>query len=251
MDFFQFTTLQWLLAGLAALLVGLSKSGFGGVGTLVVVLMATVMHGHEKESTGVVLPMLIIGDMFAVRVFHMHAKWAILKRLLAPAAVGVVIGWLLMDHISNVTFRPLIGGMVIVLTLLHLLHRRYPERFQAVPHSAWFAWAMGITAGATTMLANAAGPVMALFFLALALPKMELVATGAVYFLIMNLFKVPFSWDLGFITGKTLLFNAMLAPLVALGIFGGRFLLHRINQTLFEQILIGMTIFSALFLILR
>lgn len=251
MDFSQFSLHQWLLAGLAALLVGLAKSGFGGVGMLVLVLMACVMRGHEKESTGVVLPMLICGDLLAARVFRRHVQWPMLGRMLAPAALGVTLGYFWMNRIDNAAFKPLIGFIVLFLSALHVARQKYPDRFQTVPHRLWFAWAMGIAAGVTTMLANAAGPIVTLFFLALELPKLEFVATGALFFLIVNLFKVPFSWNLGFITGPTLAFNAAMAPLVGLGIIGGRYLLHRMNQEIFERVLLALTILSALHLIFR
>ena len=249
MDFSHLTAQQWLLAGLAALLVGLAKSGFGGVGMLILVLMANVMRGHERESTGVVLPLLICGDLFASHAFRRHVRWPMLFRLLPPAGVGVLLGFFWMRTLSNTGFKPLIGMIVLVLAALHLLRESMPQKFQNIPHNPWFAWGLGITAGITTMLANAAGPIMALFFLAMALPKLEFVATGALFFLAVNLFKIPFSMNLGFITGPSLAFNAVLIPLVALGIFGGRFLIHRMNQRLFEKVLLLLTIFTALHLI--
>jgi len=249
MDFSHLTSQQWLLAVLAALLVGLAKSGFSGVGMLILVLMANVMRGHERESTGVVLPLLICGDLFAAHAFHRHVRWPTLWRMLPPAAVGVCIGFFWMRTLSNTGFKPLIGVIVLTLSALHILRENLPGKFQNIPHSPWFVWTLGITAGITTMLANAAGPIVTLFFLAVALPKLEFVATGSLFFLAVNLFKMPFSMNLGFITPPSLVFNAALIPFVALGLFGGKFLIHRIKQSLFEQILLVLTVLTALHLI--
>lgn len=250
MDFFNLTFGQWFMAVLAAFCVGLSKSGFGGVGMFTVALMASVMRGHELQSTGVVLPLLICGDLFAVRAFRRHARWPLLIRILPPALVGVCLGFFWIRQMSNASFRPLIGGIVLFLTALQLWRQARPGLFQSVPHSRWFAWAVGIGAGVTTMLANAAGPIMTLYFLAVALPKMEFVATAAWYFLIVNVFKIPFSANLGFIRPDSLCFNLLLVPAVALGIAGGRFLIHRIDQTVFERLLLALTALAAVHLIL-
>ncbi|MDD5349873.1 MAG: sulfite exporter TauE/SafE family protein [Chthoniobacteraceae bacterium] len=249
MDFSHLTTQQWVLAAAAALLAGLAKSGFNGVGMLVMILMADAMRGHERESTGVVLPLLLCGDFFAARAFYRDVRWPMLLKLLPPAALGIGVGYFWMTRLDNTGFRPLIGGIVLALTALHLLRQAMPGPFQSVPQRPWFIWTMGTTAGATTMLANAAGPVVTLFFLAVGLPKMAFVATGALFFLIVNLMKTPFSFHLQFITLPSLVFNAMLVPLVALGLWGGRHLLRRIDQRVFERFLLVLTVLSALHLI--
>jgi hypothetical protein len=108
---------------------------------------------------------------------------------------------------------------------------------------------MGILAGAATMLANAAGPVFAIYLIAVGLPKMEFVGTSAWFFFIINLFKVPFSIALGLIRGQTLMLNLILAPAVLVGVLAGRWLLDRIPQRLFEHMLLGFAVLAALRLI--
>jgi len=250
MDLLALSPLQWALAGLAAYMIGLSKSGLSGLGMVTVVLMAVVMRGHEMASTGVVLPLLICGDLMAVRAFRAHVVWRHVLRILPPALVGVVIGYWIMQVISNVSFKPLIGWIVLVLTLLQVARQRFPGSFRQVPHHPAFAWFMGGGAGVTTMMANAAGPIMSLYLLAVELPKMQLVGTAAWYFLLVNLMKVPFSVNLGLIHPQSLLFNAILVPLVAIGILSGRWVIHRINQRLFEQLLLWFAAVSAIYLIL-
>ena len=227
---------QWLSAVLAAVCVGLSKSGFGGVGMFTVLLMASVMPAYE--STGVVLPLLICGDFFAVATFRKHAKWAHIRKLLPPAMVGVVLGFLLIPHIAKEFFRPLIGWIVLLLILVQTLRQFRHGLFENIPHTRWFAWLMGVWSGITTMIANAAGPVMSLYLLAVNLPKYELVGTSAWFFFFINLFKVPFSQHLGLIDSRSLTFNLVLVPFVLVGILGGRGLIKIVPQKLFEQLLL-------------
>ena len=233
----HFTPLQWLLAALAALSVGISKSGFGGFGMVTVLLMAEIMPA--RQSTGAVLPLLIFGDILAVAVFRKHAQWRHIFRMLPPAVLGVIAGWLFMRlTVPDKAFRGVIGGIVLLLTALHCLRQWRPRLFTHVPHRAWFAWTIGVWSGVTTMLANAAGPIMTLYLLAVGLPKWEFVGTAAFFFLVVNLVKVPFSVSLGLINNVSLLFNVVLVPFVALGIFTGRKLIGIVPQKLFEQLVL-------------
>ena len=230
------STAQWLLSILAAFGIGVAKSGFAGVSLLHVLVFALLFGA--RESTGVVLPMLIVGDICAVTAFHQHARWDFIRKMLPPACLGVFAGWLLMHRLDDATFKPLIGWIILGLAALQITRMQRPNWFTHIPHSAWFAWTMGIMAGVTTMLANAAGPVMALYFLAIALPKLEFVGTSAWFFLSINLFKVPFSAGLGLIHPQTLMFNAVLIPAIIVGLLAGRWMVTRIPQKLFDALLL-------------
>ncbi len=243
-----FTFTQWLLAGLAAFCIGFSKSGFPGAGLVTVIVMAHLFGA--RESTGALLPMLICGDVLSVRVFHQHARWALIRRMLPPTIFGIVAGWVLMRWLPGGAFRPIIGWIVLAMAVLQAARRWRPQWFGEVPHSRSFAHAMGGAAGIATMLANAAGPVMGLYFLAIDTPKFELVGTSAWFFLIVNVMKVPFSAQLGLIHGMTLLFNLVLIPLIALGIFAGRRLMLFISQSLFESLLLAFATIASVRMIL-
>lgn len=241
------TPSQWLLAILAALGIGIAKSGFAGV-SLVHVLVFAFLFG-ARDSTGVVLPMLIVGDICAVAAFRQHARWEFIRRMLPPALTGVVIGWLLMQRISDSAFKPIVGVIIFSLTALQVFRLSRPQLFSRVPHAAWFAWSMGLLAGITTMMANAAGPVMALYFLAVALPKLVFVGTSAWFFLLLNVLKVPFSVNLGLIHPGTLMLNAILAPVIVLGLIAGRWMVTRIPQRAFDALLLAFAAVAALRLI--
>jgi uncharacterized membrane protein YfcA len=224
---------EWVLAIFAALSVGLSKSGLAGFGMVTVVLMAQIMEA--KASTGTVLPLLICGDFLAVGVFQKHAQWKYIRLLLPPALAGVIAGYFLMGQIPDRLFKPVIGWVVVILVLIEYVRRFCPRPFERVPHTRWFGWMMGGWMGITTMLANAAGPVMAIYLLSVNLPRFEFIGTTAWYFCVVNLFKVPFSASLGLITVSSLSFNLALFPAVAAGIFIGKWIIKHVPQRVFEQ----------------
>jgi uncharacterized protein len=241
------TPIEWSLAVLAALGMGVSKGGLAGVGLMHVVIFAFLFGA--RDSTGVVLPMLIVGDICAVTFLHQHARWDYVRRMLPPACVGVVIGAALMGRVSDVTFKPIIGVVILTLAVMQLARMHRPQWFGDVPHNRWFAWGMGLFAGVTTMLANAAGPIFGLYALAVALPKLEIVGTSAWFFFILNTFKVPFSVGLGLIHGQTLLFNFVMTPIILVGVLGGRWLTHRLPQRSFDLLLLAFAAVAALRLI--
>jgi uncharacterized protein len=236
---------NWLLAILAALGVGISKSGFAGVSLVHVLVMAHIFG--DKASTGVVLPMLIMGDIGAVVAFKRHAVWRHVGRTLPIACIGVAIGtWLMAKVVPESAYKPFIGWTVLVLVILQVWRMLRPSVFENVPHSWAFAAAMGLLAGITTMMANAAGPVMGMYFLAVGLPKYQFTGTSAWFFLLINVYKVPFSGSLGLIRVDTLLFNFALLPAVIVGLFFGRWLLSHVSQRLFDGLILTFAALVAL-----
>jgi uncharacterized protein len=224
--------LQWAAAAFGAVMIGMSKTGLPGVGILCVPLMASIMPA--KASTGIVLPMLIFADVFAVAYYHRHAVWPHLLRLMPWAAAGIVIGYFIMGRISDAQLKPVIGVIVLAMLGLNYVRGRINGESSHVPTQWWFAAALGLVAGITTMLANAAGPIMIIYLLAMRLPKNEFIGTGAWYFLILNCVKVPFSMNLGLINAASLKFNLMLSPCVFVGVIAGIFLLKKIPQKSFN-----------------
>ena len=241
------TPAEWVLAVTGALGLGIGKAGLAGM-SLVHVLIFAFLFG-ARDSTGVVLPMLLVGDVGAVTLFHQHARWDSVRRMLPPACIGVAAGALLMRGLDEAAFKPTIGWIILVLTILQVARMYRPDWFGNVPHSAWFAWAMGLIAGMTTMLANAAGPIFAIYLLAIGLPKLEFVGTGAWFFLLINAFKVPFSLALGLIHGGTLLLNIVLIPAIVIGLLGGRWIIRRVPQRVFDVLLLSFAAMAALRLI--
>jgi uncharacterized protein len=235
---------HWILLLTAAFGIGITKSGFSGASLVHVLIFAYVFDA--RESTGIVLPMLIFGDVAAMIVYGKHANWKSIRRMLRPTVVGIVVGAVAMLWLSGNAYRPLLGAIILALVGLQIVRLRNPEAMEHVPHATWFAWMMGMLGGTMTMLANGAGPVFSIYFLAIGLPKMEFVGTAAWFFLLMNLIKVPFSWGLGLIRTETLLLNLALCPMILVGLWIGVATVKRIPQKQFDVIILVMTALIAL-----
>jgi uncharacterized membrane protein YfcA len=250
---------QWMLLVVGAVMVGMAKTGLPGLGTLFIAIFANVLP--TKEATGLVLPLLILGDIVAVLVYRRHAVWSQLWGLFPWAGLGIVLGYFAMDRIDNHQARVLVGSIVLALLTIHAV-RRWRERRAGTASGGSAPVAggprvprpvvasVGVLAGFTTLIANAAGPLMAIYLLALRLPKLEFIGTSAVYFLLLNLFKVPFMAHLGLINGASLWVNLLLAPAVWTGALVGRLLVQRINQRWFEILTLSLTGVAGLRLLL-
>jgi uncharacterized membrane protein YfcA len=243
----HFSTLGWLAVIGGAFGIGLNKGGLTGLGILPVLLFAVVFQA--RESTGFVLPLLIVGDICAVITYRRVVLWKVFWTLLPPALAGVVIGYLLMLHISGAAFGPLIGWIIIGLIALQFLRSALGEKIDHIFESHSYGLGMGVLAGITTMIANAAGPVATLYFLSVRLPKWNLIGTSSWLFFVINLCKVPFSTQMGLTNAYSLTLALVLAPLVITGFFSGRYLAGVMPQKVFERFLLACTAFGALRLV--
>ena len=217
----------------AAFAVGITKTGIPGIGILVVPLLA--MAFPAKASVGLLLPILIFADLFAVGYYRRHGQWQHLVKLLPWAVVGIGIGYLVLSKIDSGTLKPLIGFIVLAMLAIRL-RSILKDDPQQVPQHWSFAAMMGLLAGATTMMANAAGPVMVLYLLSMHFPKQKFIGTAAWFFFIVNWIKLPLMTNLDMINATSLKMDAAVFPAVVLGAIAGIWLLKSIPQRLFNII---------------
>lgn len=231
----------YAVALLAAFCIGLSKAGFSGISMVSVILLAEIYGA--KASVGLALPLLIAADLMAYPAFLKHGSWRPVWKMLGPALVGLALGWWMLGKISNADSRRVIGACVLAMVAMQTLRKMRPEFFHRLAESRGFGLGAGVLGGFSTMLANAAGPVIQLYLMARKIPKMELIGIGARFFLLINLIKVPLNAKLALITTASLLENARLLPGVVLGILGGKWLIQRVPQAVFEWMIV---IFSSI-----
>jgi uncharacterized membrane protein YfcA len=233
-------------------MIGVSKAGIPGLSILSIALFNHVF-ASAKQASGLILPLLIFGDFVAVFSYRKHTQWRYLWRLFPWTAAGVVLGYFTLGRISDQAARILVGWIIIALAALSVW-RRYASAAPEDEKTVSFHWsvgaAIGVTSGFITLVANAAGPLMAIYLVAMRLPKMEYVGTAAVFFMLLNLFKVPFMVDLGLITTQSFGFNLALAPAVVLGALAGRWLVKHINQNLFELLVLLLSAIGGILLVL-
>jgi uncharacterized protein len=240
---------QWALLATGAFITGLSKTGIAGLGVLAVALFANALPA--RNSTGALLPLLICADFFGVAFFRKHAEWPQLWKLFPWVVFGILSGCFALSKFSNAEAQRSIGSILLAMVALQFWRRRQPDDLASrLPHAGWFVALTGIVAGFATMTANAAGPLMVLYLLAIGLPKLALVGTGAWFFLLVNVFKVPFSLHLGLITTGSLRMDALLFLPMVPGALLGPVLLKRINQKAFEMMVLVFTILAAIRLLL-
>ncbi|MCX5401175.1 sulfite exporter TauE/SafE family protein [Streptomyces sp. NBC_00102] len=268
------TLFQLAVLAAASALVGFSKTSINGANTISLAVFAAVLPA--RESTGVLLPLLIAGDVLAVFVYRRHAHWPTLLRLFPAVAVGLVAGTLFLKFAGDGAVRASIGAILLVMVGVTLRRRRRPgpveggeavdgagaaggEAAGAGPTASGRrarnaartrAGTYGVLGGFTTMVANAAGPVMSLYLLSSGMRKLGFLGTSAWFFLIVNVTKVPFSVGLGLIDGRSLLLDAVLVLFVLPGAWLGRRCVGRINQRLFERIVLVATVVGGLQLLL-
>jgi len=253
MGTFETSASGWAVLVVASVLLGTSKTGLSGVGILAVALFALVIPA--RASTGIVLPLLVVGDAIAVVVYRRHAVWSHLVKLLPITAVGVIVGALLMRTSllqSNQSVKIVIGAIVIAVVLYTYAQRLWKRELAVQAHATWSVVLLtGITAGMLTMVANAAGPIMVFYLLAIGLPKNEFIGTGAWFYFLVNLFKTPFSASLGLISPASLGLDLILAPAVIAGALMGKWLVSLINQRVFVELTLALTLLSGLDLLLE
>lgn len=221
---------QWIVLCVCASLITLAKTGLPGLGILVVPLLADFFPA--KASTGLLLPILAFADIFAVSYYRRHAQWKHILRLLPWALVGICIGSFLVMRIPDARFKPLIGIVVLIMLALNYWRNRFD--LAKVPTHWTFAATMGLLAGVTTQLANAAGPIMIIYLLTMRFDKHKFIGTSAWYFLILNWLKIPIFVYEGRITLDSFVTDLYMIPVIAVSSLLGLFILKNIPQKWFN-----------------
>ena len=245
---YQLTALQWLAISFAVFLLGLSKSGIKGIGIIIVVILAFVFG--EKASTGILLPMLIAADIFAVIYYNRHAQWHIIKKLIPWMIVGVLVGVWVGNDISEMVFKRLMAIIIIisVLIMFYTEHRKSNN----VPQNKLFGIITGFLAGFTTMIGNLAGPISNIYFLAMRFPKNEFIGTAAWLFFIINVFKLPFHifvWKT--VTYQSLVLNSVLIPAVIIGFFLGAYIVKLISNVNYRRFILAVTALGGIIMLFK
>ncbi len=243
---FQLTWWEWILIFLAGVIVGISKAGVKGLGVLVVTIFLIVFGG--KTSTGIVVPLFIMGDIFAVWYYRRDAQWKYLFRLLPWMFLGVLLGVWVGQDLPEDLFRRSMAVIILLTVVMMYVWERRP--IKNIPDNWWFAGIMGLAAGFTTMVGNLAGAFSNIFFLAMRFPKAEFIGTAAWLFFIINLFKLPFHifvWET--ITPETLAVNLRLIPAIVIGLFLGVHFVKVIKEKHFRQLILVLTALGAILIL--
>jgi uncharacterized membrane protein YfcA len=237
----QLALWQWLLGGFSAFTLGAAKTGMPGGGTLAIPMMVLVV-GNARYAAAWTCPILSTGDVFAVAYWRRHADARKLLTLIPWVVLGGIGGSFALSLDEHI-LRRIVAAIIATMLVLFILQRR-----------GWFthlsrgAYLYGIAAGFATVVANAAGPIMNMYLLTRGLTKEQFVATGAWFFFIVNLAKVPVYVWYGLFSVQSLVFDALMAPIVIVGGFAGLWLIRRVPQRVFEWLVVVLTSVSLYFL---
>jgi len=267
----ELTALTWGVLITGALLVGIAKTALPGLATFVAAMFAAVLPA--RESTAVLLVLLMTGDLVAIWVYRRDADFRTLLRLAPPVIAGLVLGATFLAWADNTTMRRTIGVILLLLVAITLIQRRSTSRRASDGASATQAsppaptleiqkatttlatpttsgrlsrLVYGSLAGFTTMVANAGGPVTSMYFLACRYPVKAFLGTTAWFFFLVNLVKLPFSISAGLVNTTTMSLTVICAPIVIVSALAGRRLAERMDQRVFEPVIVALTIISAL-----
>lgn len=242
------TQIQWLVLSLAALCIGMSKTGVQGIMLMIVPLMA--MAFGAKESTGVILPMLCMADIIAVAYYKRIADWKIVLKLLPTAILGFFIAIGVDKLIPGGQFRQLMGW-TLMLALAVMIWSEVMGKENRWMKKWWYAAIFGLLGGFTTMIGNAAGPVMSVYLLSMRKEKMEYIGINAWFFLVVNLLKVPlqaFVWHN--ITWPSLQLDLLMLPVIGIGALVGIKIVKLLPEKVFRRFIQAVTVISVVMMII-
>jgi len=231
-----------------AFLLGIAKSGIKGLAVLIVTGLALVYGA--RESTGILMPLLICGDVLAVIYYKRNVKWLYLLKLLPWMMVGVLVGVVLGKDLPEDFFKSCMAVIILISVIMMYYWERNKDR--KIPTHWSFSALMGMMSGFTTMVGNLAGAFSNIYFLAIRLPKNEFIGTAAWLFFIINLFKVPFhirSW--GTINLTSFQISLTLIPAVVIGFSLGVFMVKKINNDKYRQLILLLTGLGGLAILLQ
>ena len=230
-----------LLLAVAAIVIGVAKSGFGGtLNILAVPLVASALRADV--AVAVMLPVMLVADGVACAQHGRHASWPRARPALAGAAVGVAVSAVLMGVLAGSPARlawvlQVAVGLVSVAMVAVQGWRLAGGRLPRVPDRPAAAAGAGLASGLLSTLAHSAGPLMAAYLLEARLDKRTLTGTLVVFFGVMNLFKAAGYTAIGLFDAAGLLLSAAMLLVLPLGSALGLWLHRRVPEKPFLAIL--------------
>ncbi len=247
-EFFSLTIGQFALILVAAVLVGMARSGITALSLLATPILVYIFGG--KGAIALILLLMLSGDVFAVLEYRRHTNWAEIKSLLPSVVAGLLIGSLVGKAVNDRQFVILVA-VIILVSIGIILYLNRKGDGAVMPHSRPYIIGTGLLSGFASMVGNASGPLFTLYMLAIGMKKQHYLGTAAWLFLIMNLIKLPIHvlvWQT--IDGRLALLAMILIPGVFIGIRIGVAIVRILRDKVFYYLLIAMTAISAIRMLL-
>ncbi len=240
-------TIFLLMTAFVGLLIGLAKGGLGGlIGTLATPLMALVMP--PDQVVGLLLPLLMFADLFAVASYWRRWKSRLVLLLLPGALVGVTVGTFFITHTPTRELRISLAIIILIFTLYKVFEKQILKGLTYTGHD-WHGLLAGTVGGFSSTLAHAGGPPVGIYLLLQKVDPITFNATSAVFFAILNWIKVPYYFYADLFDFPRLLQVLFLMPIIPLGVGIGRWVAGRINRSVFERVIVVLLFISAVLLL--
>lgn len=232
---------------IAAVLIGLSKGGLGG--PMPPMLTTTLLSQFMPVSHAVslALPLLMLGDAFAVYAYWRKWDMRYIRITLPAAAVGVVVGLFLLAHLPNAALRPLLG----IFTLIFVLYKLASDHIKSIEYHPreWHSAFVGGATGLSSAVANAGAPPWTIYMLLRRVPPETFIGTTTLLFASINIMKLPGTIIAGLFDFHLLASIIWCLPLVPVGVFIGRRFVHKVDPVFFERLMLVLLFLVSLILI--
>ena len=206
-----------IVAGIAALLVGLSKGGLANMGVLGTPVLALVIS--PVKAAALLLPIFVVSDMFGLWSYRREFDKRNLVILIPAAVVGIAIGWATASLISDRMVGLLVGLVGVAFTFNAWLqrHRTLTPKPADVPRGVFWGTLMGFS----SFVSHSGGPPYQVYVLPQKLPKTVFAGTTTITFAVVNSIKLIPYWALGQFNAANLQIAFLLMPIAIAGTFIG------------------------------
>ena len=245
------TPLVVTIVAICVFLYGASKTAMPVLGVLAGPILAATLT--PTTASAFVVPLLLVGDLFALGFYRQHANWRLIFKLIPGVLLGIVLTALMFEFLDPHTMGRIIGVLIMTSLILELWqHRQHASANTEEEMTNRGAMVFfGALAGMTTMGANAGGTAMTLYLLKMRTPMLAFMGTSAWFFFVVNLVKVPVVLGLGLISTSSLLSSLVFVPLIAIGALVGVYVFRRMNQKVFNNLALALSGVAALWLIVH
>lgn len=243
------TPLLIAVVGSAVFLYGFSKTAMPVAGVLAGPVLVAALGA--TAASGFIMPLLILGDFFALARYRQHANWPLMLRLVPGVLVGVALTAVLFRFVDTRTLGRVVGALILASLLLEVWRRRHPVDAGDGPPNRLAVGFFGTLAGMTTMAANAGGTAMTLYLINVRVSMLAFMGTFAWFFFILNAIKVPILVGLGFLNAETLVADLWFVPVVVAGALLGYGIFARMNEKVFTNIALALSAVAAAYLIIH
>lgn len=231
-----------LIMVVAAFMIGLSKGGFGGPVLVSLLTPLISLALPAGQAVGLVLPLLIFGDIFAVWIYWRKWDMRLIKMMLPPAILGIILGGIVLLTLANSNQNALLRHILGLFTLIFILYKIASERLKAIQYSPrdWHAYLAGGASGFGSALANVGSPPFTAYMLLQKVEPISFLGTTSLFFAILNALKLPITLSSSNVLDvHQFLSIAWVMLFVPVGVWFGKKFTLWVNPKTFENIMLA------------